>query len=54
VLAPSLFKKATLYTQLFDISRIQITLIAFSLNLILNGYLSRKISAQSPQPYYLI
>ena len=40
-LPPSL-RVAILYTYLFEISRIQITLIAFPLNLILNGYLSRK------------
>ena len=34
--------KATLYTYLFDIYLVQITLIAISLNLIFKGYLSRK------------
>ncbi|MDP3644146.1 MAG: hypothetical protein Q8S54_13265 [Bacteroidota bacterium] len=40
---PSLFW-ASLFKYLFEISRIQITLIVFSLNLILNGYLSRKFA----------
>jgi len=34
--------QTTLYTDLFDVYHIQITLIAFSLNLIFKGNLSRE------------